>query len=166
MSRRFFLLSFISFIVSTSAFLPAFSQGEKAEEGIRAIMQETKVMGLSVAVVKNNRIIYTHSFGLKDMETNTPLTDDCLFRIASISKSFSATSIMQLVEANKLSLDDDISQLVGFRIRNPKYPETIITLKMVLSHRSSINDSQGYFTLDNIKFDTNPIWEKLYIVYI
>ena len=43
---------------------------------------------------------------MKEIETNTPLTDDCLFRIASISKSFSATSIMQLVEAGKLSLEE------------------------------------------------------------
>ncbi len=145
--------------------LPVLGQPDKAETGIRAIMQESKVMGLSVAVVKNNKIIYTHSFGLKDAETNTPLTDDCIFRIASISKSFSATSIMQLVEAKKLSLEDDISKLVGFKIRNPKFPETVITLRMVMSHRSSINDSQGYFTLDNINPDKNANWAKCYNDY-
>ncbi len=154
---------YLMFLISLS--LPCFSQPEKAEAGIRAIMQEIKVMGLSVAVVKNNKIIYTHSFGLKDMETNTPLTDDCIFRIASISKSFSATSILQLVEAGKLSLEDDMSNLVGFRIRNPKFPEKVITLKMVMSHRSSINDSEGYFTLDNINPDKNPNWAKCYNDY-
>ena len=78
------------------------------------------------------------------------------FRIASISKSFSATSIMQLVEAKKLSLDDDVSKLVGFKVRNPRFPKTVITLRMILSHRSSINDSQGYFTLDAINPAKNP----------
>lgn len=137
----------------------------KAEAAIAAIMQQQKVMGMSVAVVKKGKIIYTHSFGLKNAETNTPLTDDCLFRIASISKSFSATSVMQLVEAKKAELDDDISNLVGFKVRNPKYPETIITLRMVMSHRSSVNDSQGYFTLDVINPDKNPDWEKCYNNY-
>ena len=66
---------------------------------IGKIMQQHHVMGLSVAVVKKKKIIYTHSFGLKDAATKTPMTNDCLFRIASISKSFSATSILQLVEA-------------------------------------------------------------------
>ena len=61
----------------------------KAEAAIAAIMQQQKVMGLSVAVVKKGKMVYTHSFGLKNAETNTPLTNDCLFRIASISKSFS-----------------------------------------------------------------------------
>lgn len=142
-----------------------FGQAGQAEVCIRDLMQQSQVMGLSVSVVKKNKIIYTHSFGLKDSANNTPLTNDCLFRIASISKSFSATSIMQLAEARKLSLDDDISNLIGFKIRNPKFPETVITLRMVMSHRSSLNDSQGYFTLDVINPDKNPDWEKCYNDY-
>jgi len=143
----------------------AFPQPEKAETTISDIMKQHEVVGLSVAVVKHNKIIYTHSFGMKDVETSQPLTDNCIFRIASISKSFSATSIMQLAERKKLSLGDDISNLVGFKIRNPKFPDKVITLKMVLSHRSSINDSQGYFTLDIINPDKNPDWTKCYNDY-
>jgi CubicO group peptidase (beta-lactamase class C family) len=165
MRKRPFYLYFFSSIVSLSFSVSAFSQPEKAEAGIKAIMDSIPVAGLSVAVVKNNKIIYTHSFGEKSREKHTPLTDDCIFRIASISKSFSATSIMQLVERKKLSLDDDMSDLVGFKIRNPKFPETIITLRMVLAHRSSINDSEGYFTLDNINPAKNPNWAKCYNAY-
>ncbi len=141
------------------------AQADQAEAGIKAIMEQSKVMGLSVAVVKNNQVIYTHSFGYKNFETKEPLTDDCLFRIASISKSFSATSVMQLVQQKKLSLQTDLSELVGFKIRNPKYPETVITLEMALSHLSSINDSQGYFTLDAINPAKNPNWANCYNAY-
>jgi CubicO group peptidase (beta-lactamase class C family) len=136
-----------------------------AEAGIQKIMQEEKVVGFSVAVVKNNKIIYTHSFGMQDIEKNIPLTDNAIFRIASISKSFTATSIMQLVEAGKLSLDDDFSNQVGFTVRNPKFPNTVITLRMVLSHTSSINDSEGYFTLDAINPSKNPNFAKCYNNY-
>ena len=109
-------------------------------------MQTTPVVGLSVAVVKNNKIIYNHSFGYKDLDQRLPLQNDNIFRIASISKSFTSTAIMQLVAKKQISLDQDVSELVGFKIRNPKFPNTIITLKMLLSHRSSINDSEGYFS--------------------
>ena len=132
---------------------------------IGEIMQQHHVMGLSVAVVKKKKIIYTHSFGLKDAATKTPMTNDCLFRIASISKSFSATAILQLVEAKKLSLDDDISDLLGFKVRNPKYPEAVITIRLALSHQSSVNDSQGYFTLDAINASKNSDWTKCYNDY-
>jgi len=156
-----FITAFLLLFVS----LHSFAQTEKAEAGIQEIMQQNNVVGLSVAVVKKGKIIYTHSFGMKDVESNTPLTDDCLFRIASISKSFSATSIMQLVEAKKLSLDDDVSKLVDFAVRNPRFPKTVITLRMILSHRSSINDSQGYFTLDAINPAKNPNWINCYSDY-
>ena len=158
-------------LIITACFIyfltPILARAQEAavEESIRAIMSQTYVVGVSVAVVKNNKIIYTHSFGLKNIETNTPLTDDCIFRIASISKSFSATSIMQLVEANKLSLDQDVSELLGFKVRNPKFPETVITLRLMLSHLSSINDSQGYFSLDSINPAKSANWEKCYNNY-
>ena len=165
MKRQTYLALYISSCISFFCYVSAFSQASKAEAGINTIMQESNVVGISVAVVKNHKILYTHSFGLKDMSTKEPLTDDCIFRIASISKSFSATSIMQLIEAKKLSLDDDVSELIGFKVRNPKFPETIITLRMLMSHRSSINDSQGYFSLDYITPATNPNWAKCYNDY-
>ena len=158
-------------LIITACFIyfltPILARAQEAavEESIRAIMSQTNVVGVSVAVVKNNKIIYTQSFGLKNIEANTPLTDDCIFRIASISKSFSATSIMQLIEAKKLSLEDDASNLLGFTLRNPKFPDKVITLKMLLSHRSSINDSQGYFSLDSINPVTNPNYAKCYNNY-
>ena len=152
---------FLTFI----CFLSTLAQSTSPEESIGNIFKQSPVAGLSVAVVKNNRIIYTHSFGSKNLESNTPLTNDCLFRIASISKSFCATSVMQLAEAKKLSLEDDMSKLVGFKIRNPKFPETIITLRMVMSHRSSINDAEGYFSLDAINPDKNNDWAKCYNDY-
>ena len=157
-----FLLSLLCFLGITSAVI---AQASKAEQGLGQIMKDNKVVGFSVAVVKHHKIIYTHSFGMQDIEKNIPLTDNAIFRIASISKSFSATSIMQLVEANKLSLDDDFSKLIGFKVRNPKFPETVITLRMILSHTSSVNDSQGYFTLDVINPTKNPNWAKCYSDY-
>lgn len=155
------------FVASLFLVLPFLMNGQysNADSAIQAIMNNHKVMGMSVAVVKNSQVVYAQSFGLKNQVTQTTLSNSDIFRIASISKSFSATAIMQLVEKRLISLDDDMSKLVGFIIRNPKFPETPITLKMVLSHRSSINDSQGYFSLDAINPSKNPNWPKCYNNY-
>jgi CubicO group peptidase (beta-lactamase class C family) len=158
---KVFTALFLSLFIS----LHCIGQRDSAEAFIQEMIQNKEAVGISVAVVKKNKVVYTHSFGLKNVESNTPLTDDCIFRIASISKSFSATAMMQLVEQKKISLDDDISNLVGFKVRNPAFPGTVITLKMILSHRSSINDSQGYFTLDVINPDKNPGWAKCFNSY-
>jgi CubicO group peptidase (beta-lactamase class C family) len=145
--------------------LRSFAQPEKAEGELRAIMQKLNVVGLSVAVVKHNRLYYTKALGYKDLETKTPLASNHLFRIASISKSFSATATMKLVEEGRLSLDTDFGELIGFPIRNPKYPDRVITLKMILSHTSGINDSQGYFNLDLINPAKSINWAKCYNDY-
>lgn len=155
---------FILLVLITGA-LKSFAQTVTPEDSIQAIMKKYRTIGLAVVVVKNNTIVYCHSFGMKDVASNTPLTNNDLFRIASISKSFSATSIMQLLAAKKLKLDDDFSNLVGFKVRNPKFPDKVITLKMVMSHTSSVNDSQGYFNLDVINPDKNPNWAKCYNSY-
>ena len=149
------------------ALLPAlvFGQHEKLESRLAAVMEKHDAVGLSVVAVKDGRIVFQRALGLKDIDSHTPLQQDDIFRIASISKSFSATVIMQLVEQKRLSLDDDFSELVGFKVRNPAWPDRVITLRMVLSHTSSINDSQGYFNLDVINPATNPDWQKCYNDY-
>lgn len=159
MQKFFYLFVLISLPFS------AFAQPQKAEAEIQKLMQEKPVMGLSVAMIKDNKIIYTKAFGLKDAEAKTPLSTTDIFRIASISKSFSATAIMQLVEKKKLKLDDDVSNLIGFKVRNPKFPETAITLRMLLSHTSSLNDSEGYFSLDVINSEKNSNSQKCYNNY-
>ena len=139
---------------------------EKAfEKDIEAYRKEVGNVGMAVAVVKGGEIVYHNQFGVKNLETQEPIAEDDLFRIASISKSFSATSIMQLKEQGLVSLDTDVSELAGFPIRNPKYPETVITLEMLLFHTSSLNDSEGYFTLDVINPATNPKWQNCYNDY-
>lgn len=139
---------------------------EKAfEKDIEAYRKEVGNVGMAVAVVKGGEIVYHNQFGVKNLETKEPIAEDDLFRIASISKSFSATSIMQLKEQGLVSLDTDVSELAGFPIRNPRYPDTVITLEMLLSHTSSLNDSEGYFTLDVINPATNPHWQNCYNPY-
>ena len=141
------------------------AQPAAAETAIRALMKEMPVAGLSVAVVRKGKVIYTQAFGYRDLESREPLRTDHIFRIASISKSFTATSLMQQVEAGRVKLSDDVSKLAGFQVRNPLYPDRVITLEMLLSHRSSINDSQGYFSLDAIDPSKNPNWKVGYNKY-
>ncbi len=140
-------------------------QNSAADSIVQQLIDSGKAVGISVAVVKNNQLIYNKSFGYKELETKTPLSNTDIFRIASISKSFSATSILQLIKAGKLKLRDDVSDLIGFKVRNPRYPDKVITLEHLLSHRSSINDQQGYFTLDAINPAKNPNADSCYNSY-
>ena len=156
---------FYSVAVALAVAAACSSPEQAFEKDIEAYRKEVGNVGMAVAVVKGGEIVYHNQFGVKNLETQEPIAEDDLFRIASISKSFSATSIMQLKEKGLVSLDTDVSTLAGFPIRNPKYPDTVITLEMLLSHTSSLNDSEGYFTLDVINPATNPHWQNCYNDY-
>ena len=142
------------------------SADQEFEKDMDAYLAEIQAVGVSCAVVRDNQIVYHQNFGVKDLATQEPVDDETIFRIASISKSFTATGLMQLVEQGRVALTDDVSDLLGFRVRNPKFPDTVITLEMLLSHTSSINDSQGYWsTIDIIDPGINPDAGKCYNDY-
>lgn len=122
----------------------------KADMGMKKVMKEFNNVGVQTAVVKDGKIIFCKSYGKKNLESGAALENNDIMRIASISKSFTTTSLMQLVEKGMIKLDDDVSDLIGFKIRNPYFPDTKITLRMILSHTSSIKDKEDYFTLDHL----------------
>jgi CubicO group peptidase (beta-lactamase class C family) len=82
--------------------------------------------------------------GLADRAAGRKLTIDDPVRIASITKLHVALGVMRLVEQGKLDLDEDVSRHLGWKLRNPSFPDRPITLRLLLSHRSSLRDDAGY----------------------
>ena len=82
--------------------------------------------------------------GFADPATRRRATADDPVRIASVSKLVTALGVMRLVEAGKLDLDRDVSDWLGWRLRNPAFPDVPITLRLLLSHRSSLTDGADY----------------------
>ena len=146
-NHLFFVLAALATLSMTSCTSPT---EKRISQAILQVMDEFQAVGVSAAVVKDGQIVYNQSFGYKDLETQTPLCNDDMMRIASISKSFTATGLMQLVEKGLISLDDDVSDLIGFQMRNPHHPDVPITLRMILSHTASIRDPENYSTLDHL----------------
>ena len=123
---------------------------KKIDAAIQEVMQQYECVGMTAVIIKDGEVIYDKAFGYKDLDTKEPLTTSHMMRIASISKSFTATGLMRQVEQGIISLDDDISDLIGFQIRNPHHPEVPITLRMILSHTASFRDPENYSTLDHL----------------
>jgi len=94
------------------------------------------VPGLSVAVIERGHVIFTGGYGFADVENRVPATADTVYRIASISKSVTATAAMKLVEAGKLDLDAPIQRYCSDFPKKP-WP---ITARELLSHQSGIRD--------------------------
>jgi CubicO group peptidase (beta-lactamase class C family) len=99
------------------------------------------VPGLSAAIVKNGRVVCTAVAGKADTKTGKAVTRDTGFLWASVSKTLTATAVMQLFEQGKFQLDDDISKYIGFTVKVPSCPNTPITFRQLLTHTSSIADN-------------------------
>jgi CubicO group peptidase (beta-lactamase class C family) len=91
-----------------------------------------------------NGIRGSGAFGLADRANGRAITIDDPVRIASISKLVVALGVLRLVEEGRLSLDEDVSAKLGWQLRNPAFPDRAITLRQLLSHRSSLQDEIDY----------------------
>lgn len=142
--------------------------GQSLDTEIQKVMKKYHAVGVTAVVVKNNEVIYNHTFGYNpdysDTTRREPIPTNGIYVIASISKSFVATAIMQLVEKNLLNLDDDVDNFLDFRVRNPQYPDTPITVRMLLNQRSSINDKH-YGSLSHIDPEKGEKWKECYNDY-
>ena len=92
------------------------------------------VPGASVVVIRNGEVIARKAFGLADLEKQTPVTPETNFRLASVSKQFTAMAILTLVQHGKLSLDQKITTFF------PEFPEFGITVRQLLTHTSGLVD--------------------------
>jgi CubicO group peptidase (beta-lactamase class C family) len=90
-------------------------------------------------------ITSTRTEGYADPATKRAITVDDPVRIASISKLVLSIGVMRLVEEGKLDLDADVSKTLGWKLRNPAFPKKKITLRLLLSHTSSLTDGAGYW---------------------
>lgn len=113
-------------------------------ESMDATMDAHGAMGMSALVICGGNITEAYHGGLRNLENNWPVTSETRYRIASVSKSITALGCMKLVESGALDLDADASDYLPFALTNPNHPEAAITLRMLLSHTSSIQDGDGY----------------------
>jgi D-alanyl-D-alanine carboxypeptidase len=109
---------------------------------------EQRLPGLAVGVVRNGALAWSSALGFADRATGRPVTTDTLFRIASITKSFTATALLQLRDESRLRLDDPLVAHVpeARAIANPFGPIEDVTLRRLLTHTSGL---QGDVPLDD-----------------
>jgi CubicO group peptidase (beta-lactamase class C family) len=110
---------------------------------ITSKMQEAKIPGLAAAIVMGDSVRWSQGYGFANVAAKTPVTVDTLFELASISKTVTAAAVMQLVEAGTLDLDGDVADALGFAVRNPNFPDTPLTMRMLLTHTSSIVENDA-----------------------
>jgi CubicO group peptidase (beta-lactamase class C family) len=116
---------------------------------LQEIFDRWSLPALAVGIVRGDEIVYTQSFGVQRVDTRVPVTVESVFCVASISKVFVATAVMQLAERGKIDLDAPLVRyLPYFALDDPRYPQ--ITIRQVLSHTAGMPDHDD--------FSYNDLW--------
>ncbi|HKQ38285.1 MAG TPA: serine hydrolase domain-containing protein [Verrucomicrobiae bacterium] len=126
---------------------------DRVDQTIKAEMLKDRIPGVALAVMKDGKAVKVQGYGVANVEWNVPVTKDTIFEIGSITKQFTATLILRLVEDNKLKLDDKVRQ----HLANAPASWNAITLRQLLNHTSGItnyNSLPGFEVRKKLKADT------------
>lgn len=120
------------------------AHADRVDKIVKAQMAEHHIPGVALTIIQNGRRVKTGAYGCSNLELKTPVTPDTAFEIGSVTKQFTATCIMLLAQAGKLSADDPVSRYL------PDTPPSWskITLRHLLTHTSGI---KNYTELDGFE---------------
>ncbi len=117
--------------------------GDRIQLSLRRIMREHEIPGLAVGIVEDGKVTCAFGLGVMKIGEDKPITPETLFHMASITKPFVATSIMQLVERGLLDLDSPVaSYLPYFTLDDPRGES--VTVRQMVTHTSGMPDVQDY----------------------
>ncbi|PNX52459.1 MAG: hypothetical protein BV458_09480 [Thermoplasmata archaeon M9B2D] len=141
-------------IVSTNAYARVPTQENDQQQRISDVLLNTYIRvllrlahkpSLAACIIHEDEVVWSNAYGYYDREHKKKATTQTLYLQASVSKTITATALMQLYEQGLFDLDDDVNKYLPFSLRNPNHPEIPITIKMILSHRSSLADDNLYW---------------------
>jgi CubicO group peptidase (beta-lactamase class C family) len=129
----------------------------KIDNYLKETIEINEIPGLAVSVIKNGKVIYEQCFGKSSMEENTPVDESSIFRLYSTTKIISAVGVFQLIEKNKISLEDNISKYLD---NLPKEWQEV-KIKNLLTHSSGLPDIVKF---EDIPYSLNDSekWVRLY----
>lgn len=120
---------------------------------LQSLIDTGGIPGIAIAITSKKDIIYSKAFGVKNVQTKEKLQPWNTFHIASISKTFVATAIMQLYEQGKIDINKPlVTYLPYFRLNDERYK--VITIKQMLNHTSGMPDVEHYEWRKAVTYDS------------
>ncbi|MEM6380430.1 MAG: serine hydrolase [Bacteroidota bacterium] len=146
------LMPLLVFACQTPKSTPLPSSRSSTLDSLALVQKESyKLPGLAIGIIKDNQVIYAKGFGVRSLNSQQAVTTESIFHMASVSKPFVATAIMQLVEKGEINLDKPlVTYLPYFKMQDNRYKD--ITIRQMLSHASGIADAEDY-EWDKPQFD-------------
>ncbi|MDO5299462.1 MAG: serine hydrolase domain-containing protein [Clostridia bacterium] len=156
--KRTLLLWFFVFALV----FPACVLGEEmtVDEQVDKIFRETKAVGGAFVVAQHGEIVYERYYGVQQKTTGVPVTENTYFRGASVTKLVTGIGLMKMMDDGLLAPDEDISTYLGYTVRNPRYMDVPITLRMLMSHTAGLNENSSYSSKSSLLSDMIDVEKK------
>ena len=123
---------------------PAPTQDPAAAVTLDDIFERYGAVGAQVAVIRDGRVSEVYSYGYANRNEGMRVTEDTKYRCASLSKLVADMVFMRLTETGVMEETGDIGDYLGYRVRSPYHPDTPITPRMLMTHTSSVIDSETF----------------------
>jgi len=107
---------------------------------VKILLKVINVPSATICLIKNNSVKVFKNYGYKELYKRERATNDTIYCLGSVSKTVTAVALMQLHDEGHFELDDDISEYLPFEVKNPRYPDTNITFRMIMAHQAGFND--------------------------
>jgi CubicO group peptidase (beta-lactamase class C family) len=115
----------------------------RLEATVAEMIADGRLAGVSVGIVRDGKLAWSGAFGVRDLETCEPVTERSLFHLASVSKPFVATALVQLAERGAVALDAPVvDYLPYFKLDDERY--RLLTIRQMLCHVSGMPDAEDY----------------------
>jgi D-alanyl-D-alanine carboxypeptidase len=137
----FYTISAIGSNAPVEALALTNNQTELLDAKFAAALKQYGIVGQSIAILQNGQLVYRRSMGLDDITQQTKVTNDTVYSVYSVTKLFVITLVLDLVEKNKIQLDEKI----GHYLKNIPTAWQSITIRQLLSHTSGLPE---YFSID------------------
>ncbi|MEM6699522.1 MAG: serine hydrolase domain-containing protein, partial [Bacteroidota bacterium] len=121
------------------------ASAEALKEALEAIHKASDVPGFTIAIAKEDAMIYQESFGQADVQANKAYTNQTIQPIGSISKTFVAAAVVKAIEEGYFTLETPINDLLPFEIKHPDDPDAVIQIKHLVTHTSGLLDHPNFY---------------------
>lgn len=136
------------------------AQAQSMDERVDEVFRTMKTVGGAFVVAQHGEIVYERYYGEQQKTTHVPVTDKTYFRCASVTKLVTGIGLMQMMDAGILDPDEDISTYLGYTVRNKRFMQTPITLRMLMSHTAGLVENASFGRKSSILSDMIDVNKK------
>ena len=154
------LMMLVLALLMLAGLMTAEAENADMDAQVDSVFRTMKSVGGAFVVAQHGEIVYERYYGVQHKNTGVPVTEKSYFRCASVTKLVTGIGIMKMMDEGLLAPDEDISNYLGYTVRNKRYMDTPITLRHLMSHTAGMVENSSFSHKSSILSDMINVEKK------